>query len=159
LVKVKENFEAHKCRGTPRLTPRGDKKSGHGATAFSVVSSEARNLHTLSCPSLWPAKPPFFVLPSDSEASLASFGTASLRRPPRFRSGWQKKGSGWQKRARCDKKVARRDILHPVMLSEANHLIFGEKGGDPSLALGVTKKGSGRQKSRLGVAHGACTNF
>jgi hypothetical protein len=43
--------EAHKRRGTPRFA-RGDKKNGSG-------------------------RPSYLVLPSDSESSLTSFGTAS----------------------------------------------------------------------------------
>jgi hypothetical protein len=51
------------------------------------------------------------------------------------------------------KKGARGDILHPVMLSEAKHLIFGEKKGDPSAyASGRQGKGArGDKKGCLGV--------
>ena len=76
--------EARKRRGTPRLAPRGDKKRGSGREPFSVVSSEARNLHTLSCPAPCSAK--------SSEASLTSFGTAAPGRPLGLRLGATKKG-------------------------------------------------------------------
>ena len=83
--------------GRPLACAWGDKKVGSGREPFSVVSSEARNLHTLSCPSPCSAK--------SSEPSLTSFGTASPGRPlacargdKKSRLGATKKvGSGRQK--------------------------------------------------------------
>jgi len=48
-------------------------------------------IRAFKVPLLYLAEPPFLVLPSDSEASLTSLGTASPRRPLGWRLGATKK--------------------------------------------------------------------
>jgi len=99
------HFEARKRRGTPRLTPRGDKKRARGDSPF--LSFRAKREISTPCPAPYP------VLPSDSEAYLTSFGMASgmssrgaqaPRDPSACASGRQKSRLRATKRVRGDNR-------------------------------------------------------
>ena len=91
------------------------------------------------------------VLPSDSEASLTSFGTRHHEESPRLTPRGDKEG------ARGDKKRALggqffsfiSSVAFSVISSVARNLLF-DNWRPLGLHLGVTKRGSGRQKGGRG---------
>ncbi len=104
-------------------------------------------IRAFKVPLLYPAEPPFLVLPSVSRASLTSFGTASLRRPLGLRLG-------------ATKKRARDDSPHRVIPQHAPFFVIPRHAsaeGPLAYARGDREGSSGRHKIARGNKkwHGA----